>query len=124
MTNHYAVLDVKRTATPHEVKAARRAKAREAHPDRGGSAERFAAVQRAYEVLSDEAQRAEWEASYAAAARLCPDFRMHHPTPSPRPPRLHPDHRQETRLGQTAPDLPREPPVLCRSYLRFSMGLR
>ena len=68
MTNHYAVLDVKRTATPHEVKAARRAKAREAHPDRGGSAERFAAVQRAYDVLSDEAQRAEWEASYAAWA--------------------------------------------------------
>ena len=68
MTNHYAVLDVKRTATPPEVKAARRAKAREAHPDRGGSAERFAAVQRAYDVLSNDAQRAEWEASYAAWA--------------------------------------------------------
>ena len=44
MTNYYAVLDVKRTATPPEVKAAYRAKAREAHPDRGGSADRFAAV--------------------------------------------------------------------------------
>ena len=49
MTNYYAVLDVKRTATPPEVKAAYRAKAREAHPDRGGSADRFAAVQRADE---------------------------------------------------------------------------
>ena len=68
MTNYYSVLDVERTATPPEVKAAYRAKAREAHPDRGGSAERFAAVQRAYDVLSDDTQRAEWEASYAAWA--------------------------------------------------------
>ena len=34
----------------------------------GQGAERFAAVQRAYDVLSDEAQRAEWEAAYHAWA--------------------------------------------------------
>jgi rRNA maturation protein Nop10 len=65
VTNHYAVLDVPRSATPLEVKAAYRAKVREAHPDHGGSAERFAAVQRAYEVLRDAEKRAVWEASYA-----------------------------------------------------------
>ncbi len=68
MTNHCSVLGVRRTATPPEVKAAYRAKAREAHPDRGGSAERFAAIQRAYDVLSDDKQRAEWETAYQAWA--------------------------------------------------------
>ena len=58
MTNHCSVLGVRRTATPPEVKAAYRAKAREAHPDRGGSAERFAAIQCAYDVLSDDKRRA------------------------------------------------------------------
>lgn len=68
MTNHYAVLGVWRSATPAEVKAAYRAKAREAHPDRGGEAARFAAVQCAYEVLCDEERRAQWEAAFSTWA--------------------------------------------------------
>ena len=38
-----------------------------------------------------------------AAARLCPDFRGQHPAPSSRPTRLHPSHRQKTRLGHAKP---------------------
>ena len=53
MKNLYAVLGLSVRATPQQIKAAHRTKAREAHPDRGGSAEHFAEVQRAYEVLSE-----------------------------------------------------------------------
>jgi len=66
MKNLYQVLGVLRRATPQEVKAAYRANAREAHPDRGGQADRFAEIQAAYDTLGDERQRAEWEARFAA----------------------------------------------------------
>ena len=77
MQNLYAVLGLSVRATPQQIKAAHRTKAREAHPDRGGSAEHFAEVQRAYEVLSDPQRRQEWEATYQAwaaerRATLCP----------------------------------------------------
>ena len=77
MKNLYAVLGLSVRATPQQIKAAHRTKAREAHPDRGGSAEHFAEVQRAYEVLSDPQRRQEWEATYQAwaaerRATLCP----------------------------------------------------
>lgn len=65
MKNHYQVLGVLRSATPQEVKAAYRAKARESHPDRGGQADRFAEIQAAYDTLGDERQRAEWESRFA-----------------------------------------------------------
>ena len=68
MRNHYEVLGVPRSATPQEVKAAHRAKAREAHPDRGGQADRFAEIQAAYDALGDPDRRAEWEARFAAWA--------------------------------------------------------
>lgn len=68
MKNLYAVLGLSVRATPQQIKAAHRTKAREAHPDRGGSAEHFAEVQRAYEVLSDPRRRQEWEATYQAWA--------------------------------------------------------
>ena len=77
MKSLYAVLGLSVRATPQQIKAAHRTKAREAHPDRGGSAEHFAEVQRAYEVLSDPQRRQEWEATYQAwaaerRATLCP----------------------------------------------------
>jgi hypothetical protein len=68
MLNLYAVLGIERAATPQQIKAAYRGKAREAHPDRGGTAARFAEIQRAYEVLSVPEERQRWEASYQAWA--------------------------------------------------------
>lgn len=63
--SHYATLGVSREATAGEIKAAFRAKASAAHPDRGGSTEDMQAINRAYEVLSDEARRAHYDANGA-----------------------------------------------------------
>lgn len=60
----YEVLGVSRTATPDEIKKAFRAKARTLHPDinkSAGAAERFAEVQRAYDILSDEEERRKYD---------------------------------------------------------------
>src|SRR5690625_3810603 len=64
---HYDVLGVAPTASPAVIKAAHRALAKELHPDRpGGDAEKFAAVNRATEVLLDPAARARYDADLEA----------------------------------------------------------
>jgi curved DNA-binding protein CbpA len=61
--SHYETLGVPRTATADEIKQAFRRKASAAHPDKGGSAEDMAAINRAYEVLGDETRRAAYDES-------------------------------------------------------------
>jgi curved DNA-binding protein CbpA len=59
-TDHYAVLGVAPSASLADIKKAFRQKAAFYHPDRNDApdaARRFQAVQKAYEVLSDEASR-------------------------------------------------------------------
>ncbi|KAJ1837836.1 hypothetical protein LPJ73_007270, partial [Coemansia sp. RSA 2703] len=63
--DHYAVLNVARTASGDEVRDAYRRLSRLFHPDRHQTAERrqwaqqqFHVIQRAYEVLGDAATRA------------------------------------------------------------------
>lgn len=64
MTTLYETLGVARDATPEEIKAAYRKAAMRSHPDReGGSKEAFQAVQRAGEILLDEAKRAHYDAT-------------------------------------------------------------
>ena len=58
----YEVLGVPRAAKAATVTAAYRALARRHHPDRGGDARRFRAVQEAYEVLGDAEARAAYDA--------------------------------------------------------------
>ncbi|WP_165314262.1 J domain-containing protein [Agromyces protaetiae] len=58
---HYEVLGVSPSAPLAEIKLAFRRKARELHPDTGGAKELIDPVLRAWEVLSDPAQRAGYD---------------------------------------------------------------
>lgn len=62
MADHYETLGVAKNADPEAIKRAYRRKAQKAHPDRGGSSEKFHAIQRAYDVLGDEKRRARYDA--------------------------------------------------------------
>ena len=59
--NLYEVLDVKRNADSVEIKAAFRARAKELHPDSGGSDEAFAKLNEAYMVLRDKTRRKQYD---------------------------------------------------------------
>lgn len=62
-SNPYDVLGLDVTASTRAVRAAFRARAKDAHPDRGGSAEAFDALARAHELLVDDRRRAELDAA-------------------------------------------------------------
>lgn len=58
---HYETLGVPRTASADEIKQAFLRKASEQHPDKGGTADGMADINRAYECLSDEKRRADYD---------------------------------------------------------------
>lgn len=60
MTDHYAVLNLRSSATLSDIKKAFRLQASIHHPDRNAAPEaaaRFRAVQEAYDVLTDAVRR-------------------------------------------------------------------
>lgn len=64
--DHYAALGVAKDATAADVKKAYRALARELHPDTNPAGEeRFKAVSEAYDVLSDDTRRREYDEARA-----------------------------------------------------------
>jgi curved DNA-binding protein CbpA len=74
MTDLYADLGIPRSASPEEVKKAYRRRAKKTHPDtEGGSQEKFAQVQRAYMVLSDQKSRDSYDKTGDADAASEPD---------------------------------------------------
>lgn len=60
-TRYYELLEVNKDATDAELKKAYRKKVLKEHPDKGGSAEKFADIQKAYETLSDPQLRAAYD---------------------------------------------------------------
>lgn len=64
-TELYDTLGVDLPASADEIKAAYRAKAKQHHPDKGGDADRFGEIQKAYDVLSDPDRRARYDATGA-----------------------------------------------------------
>lgn len=69
--SQYEVLGLQPSATPEEIKARYRELAKATHPDVSGArdaAERFVAVRKAYEVLSQELLRAEHDQALGEGA--------------------------------------------------------
>jgi curved DNA-binding protein CbpA len=85
----FAVLGVSRTASDAEIHAAYRADVRRTHPDAGGSAAAFEAIQNAYETLRDPAARDRLRGAEAREPR-------HAETPRPADPTA-PDPAQARR---------------------------
>lgn len=58
---YYDLLGVSSSASKEEIKAAFRKKAKEHHPDKGGDEKKFKEINEAYEVLSDETKRSNYD---------------------------------------------------------------
>lgn len=116
---HYDVLGITPNATPGLIRAAYRARIRDAHPDAGGDAQEAAAVNEAFQVLSDEATRAQYDQTlipahaYANADPSTPppptasyggDVSDADPAPGPPHPAAH-GHMPLWRRGKTLPVL-------------------
>jgi molecular chaperone DnaJ len=70
LPNYYGVLGIPMEATPEEIKAKFRQLAKEYHPDKSRdekSAEKFAEIKQAYEILSDEETRKDYDKYYRAS---------------------------------------------------------
>lgn len=61
MDNYYEILGVPETASQDEIKKAYRKKAKELHPDKGGDENEFKKVTGAYDVLSDENKKINYD---------------------------------------------------------------
>jgi DnaJ-class molecular chaperone len=59
---HYDILGVLDNASSDEIKKAYRKLANQYHPDKGGNTDKFQQLQSAYEILSDQARRAQYDA--------------------------------------------------------------
>mmetsp|Transcript_17663 Transcript_17663/g.15043 ORF Transcript_17663/g.15043 Transcript_17663/m.15043 type:complete len:91 (-) Transcript_17663:226-498(-) len=57
----YDILGVSKDATSSEIKKAFRKLAIKHHPDKGGDADKFKEITRAYEVLSDDEKRQRYD---------------------------------------------------------------
>jgi molecular chaperone DnaJ len=59
--DYYEILGVQKNASPAEIKKAFYKLAHKHHPDKGGDAEKFKEANEAYQVLSDEKKRAQYD---------------------------------------------------------------
>lgn len=59
--DYYQILGVPRNASAEEIKRAYRKLAHKYHPDKGGTEEKFREINEAYQVLSDEGKRSQYD---------------------------------------------------------------
>lgn len=59
--NYYEVLEVQENATQDEIKVAYRKLAKKNHPDKGGNEDKFKKISVAYDILSDENKRKDYD---------------------------------------------------------------
>lgn len=59
--DYYNTLGIPKDATKDEVKTAFRRLAHQYHPDKGGQADKFKEINEAYQILSDDKKRAEYD---------------------------------------------------------------
>lgn len=63
MADLYKTLGVEKDAEKPDIKKAYRTKAKKVHPDHNGDAEKFGALKKAYDILSDDERRAKYDAT-------------------------------------------------------------
>jgi len=75
MTDYYQILGVEKTATPDQIKKAYRKLAQTHHPDKGGDVEKFKEISVAYDTLSDENKRRNYDNGHGPGGpQMPPDF--------------------------------------------------
>ena len=98
--DHYERLGLTREADPRAVARAFRRAARDEHPDRGGDAERFRALEEAYRVLVDPALRQAYDRALDGAAHSWDDVEWGVEVAPARPP----DPAPEPMPGDAEPE--------------------
>jgi len=91
----YKLLEVEKNASRNDIRKAHQKLARVHHPDRGGDAEKFKEIQKAYEVLSDPEKRAKYDESGEEGLERNDDFDFF------RGWRTRPQHRRKTKNIET-----------------------
>jgi DnaJ-class molecular chaperone len=85
IADFYEVLGVSKDADFDAIRSAYKSAAKRSHPDRGGTAEEFESVRRAYECLCDPAQREAYDRTRSSGEKKRPTKRTQKPSKSSEP---------------------------------------
>lgn len=120
LRNYYQVLGVPKDATSEEIKKSFRRLARQYHPDMNpnnkGAEEKFKAINEAYDVLSDEVKRTEYDSQFFGRGKRKPPSRLQNPPRSENgktssPPRQSAEYWQDYSPGTTKRTRAATPPT-------------